>query len=87
MALDGFVIDVSDTPTNARAFGRPGSGRAPAAFPQARILALCPTSCRDFAAQPDVGQHRGFPADARGDRLAATATHHKRIRRINEPGT
>src|SRR4051812_25276816 len=43
MALDGFVVDVPDTPTNERAFGRPGSGRAPAAFPQARVLALCET--------------------------------------------
>jgi hypothetical protein len=43
MALDGFVVDVPDTPANARAFGRPGSSRAPAAFPQARVLALCET--------------------------------------------
>jgi hypothetical protein len=43
MALDGFVVDVPDTPANERAFGRPGSGRAPGAFPQARILALCET--------------------------------------------
>src|SRR4051812_15810436 len=43
MALDGFVVDVPDTPANARAFSRPGSSRAPAAFPQARVLALCET--------------------------------------------
>jgi len=43
MALDGFVLDLADTPSNARVFGRPGSGRAPGAFPQARILALCET--------------------------------------------
>ena len=43
MALDGFVLDVADTPANARAFGRPGSGRAPGAFPQVRLLALCET--------------------------------------------
>jgi Transposase DDE domain/Insertion element 4 transposase N-terminal len=43
MALDGFVVDLPDTPANARAFGRPGSGRAPGAFPQARVLALCET--------------------------------------------
>ncbi len=41
MALDSFVVDVPDSPANARAFGRPGSGRSPAAFPQARVLALC----------------------------------------------
>src|SRR4051812_10248092 len=43
MALDGFVVDVPDTPANERAFGRPGSGRAPAAFPQVRVLSLCET--------------------------------------------
>jgi hypothetical protein len=41
MALDGFVLDVPDTPTNDRAFGRPCTGRAPGAFPQVRVLALC----------------------------------------------
>lgn len=41
MALDSFVVDVADTPQNERAFGRPGSGRAPGAFPQARVLSLC----------------------------------------------
>lgn len=41
MAVDGFVVDVPDTPANERAFGRPGGGRAPGAFPQAQVLALC----------------------------------------------
>jgi Insertion element 4 transposase N-terminal/Transposase DDE domain len=41
MALDGFVLDVPDSAANARLFGRPGSARSPAAFPQARVLALC----------------------------------------------
>ena len=41
MALDSFVVDVPDSPANARVFGRPGSHRSPAAFPQARVLALC----------------------------------------------
>jgi hypothetical protein len=41
MALDSFVLDVPDSPANARVFGRPGSSRSPAAFPQARVLALC----------------------------------------------
>jgi Insertion element 4 transposase N-terminal/Transposase DDE domain len=40
MALDGFVLDVADSPANACIFGRPGSHRSPAAFPQARVLAL-----------------------------------------------
>lgn len=41
MALDGFVVDLPDTPDNARVFGRPQGGRAAGAFPQARVLALC----------------------------------------------
>ncbi len=41
MAMDSFVVDVADSPANARVFGRPGSSRSPAAFPQARVLALC----------------------------------------------
>ncbi len=43
MALDGFTVDLPDTPRNARAFGRPGGRRAPGAFPQARVLTLCET--------------------------------------------
>jgi hypothetical protein len=43
MAIDGFVLDLPDTLENERVFGRPGSGRAPGAFPQARVLALCET--------------------------------------------
>jgi hypothetical protein len=41
MALDGFVLDVPDSAANDAAFGRPGSGRGPSAFPQVRVLALC----------------------------------------------
>jgi hypothetical protein len=43
MALDGFTVDLPDTPKNDQAFGRPGGHRAPGAFPQARVLALCET--------------------------------------------
>jgi Transposase DDE domain len=43
MALDSFVVDVPDSAANARVFGRPGSGRAPGAFPQVRVLSLCET--------------------------------------------
>lgn len=41
MGLDSTVLDLPDTPANDRAFGRPGTGRAPSAFPQLRLLALC----------------------------------------------
>jgi hypothetical protein len=48
MALDGFVVDVPDSPANARVFGRPGSSRSPAAFPQVRVLALCEVGTHVF---------------------------------------
>jgi hypothetical protein len=41
MALDGFVLNLADTPDNDRIFGRPKNGRSSGAFPQARVLALC----------------------------------------------
>jgi hypothetical protein len=41
MGLDSTVLDLPDTAANDRAFGRPGTGRAPGAFPQVRLLALC----------------------------------------------
>ena len=40
MALDGFVLDGPDSSANARAFGRPGTARAPGAFPPVRVRAL-----------------------------------------------
>jgi len=43
MAVDGTTLDVADTPENARAFGRPTTGRGAGAFPQVRILALIET--------------------------------------------
>jgi hypothetical protein len=43
MAMDSFVVNLCDSPANEKAFGRPGGGRAPGAFPQARVLSLCET--------------------------------------------
>ena len=42
VSVDGTCLDVADTPTNERAFGRPGSGRGQkrAAFPQVRLVGL-----------------------------------------------
>ena len=42
MSLDGTCVDVADTPANAAAFGRPGSGRGSGvgAFPQVRLVGL-----------------------------------------------
>jgi hypothetical protein len=59
MALDGFKLDLADTPANERAFGRPKSGRAAAAFPQARVLALCETGSHVFYRHQLKPCHRG----------------------------
>jgi hypothetical protein len=48
MALDGFVLDLPDTPENERVFGRPKGGRSEGAFPQARVVALCETGSHAF---------------------------------------
>jgi len=40
MAIDGFTLDVADTPANADEFQRPGSGGRAGAFPQVRVVAL-----------------------------------------------
>ena len=47
MAVDGFVVDVPDSPVNARVFGRPGRAavrapsRKPACWPCARSARTC----------------------------------------------
>lgn len=48
VALDGFVVDLPDTPANERVFGRPSGSRAPGAFPQARLVALCEAGTHVF---------------------------------------
>jgi hypothetical protein len=40
MALDGFTVDLPDTPLHQRVFGRPKNGRGVGAFPQAQVLGL-----------------------------------------------
>jgi hypothetical protein len=40
MAIDGTCLDVADTEANDRAFGRAGTGRGQAAFPQLRMVGL-----------------------------------------------
>lgn len=40
MAIDGVVLDVPDSPTNAEFFGRSGNDKAASPFPQVRVVAL-----------------------------------------------
>jgi hypothetical protein len=48
VAVDGFVLNLPDTPENRRAFGRPKNGTSYGAFPQTRIVALCEVGSRVF---------------------------------------
>lgn len=40
MAIDGFMLDVPDTPENTDEFGRQNNGSKQSAFPQSRVVAL-----------------------------------------------
>jgi hypothetical protein len=40
VGLDGTLLDLPDSPENARVFGRPKGGRGDGAFPQIRKLSL-----------------------------------------------
>lgn len=65
MAMDSFVVNLSDSPANARAFGRPGGGRSPGAFPQARVLSLCETGTHVLWKSLIKPHRRGEPPMAR----------------------
>ena len=56
-AMDGTCFKVPDTPENAAYFGRPGSGRGGAAYPQGRLLALMDVGSR-MMVQADFGSYR-----------------------------
>lgn len=40
MAIDGFDVDIPDTPENAAEFGYAGSGETRSAYPKARVVAM-----------------------------------------------
>jgi len=40
MAVDGFMLDIADTPDNVKEFGRLDDGPKASAFPQVRVVAL-----------------------------------------------
>jgi len=40
MAIDGFTLDVPDTPANAAVFGYPAGGRERPAFPKVRVVTI-----------------------------------------------
>jgi hypothetical protein len=69
LAIDGFDVDVPDTPGNATEFGYAGSGENRSAYPKARVVALAECGTHAFvAAEVDayrVGEktlaHRLYP--------------------------
>jgi hypothetical protein len=50
LAIDGFEVDVPDTPGNAAEFGYAGSGDNRSAFPKARVVALAECGTHAFVA-------------------------------------
>jgi hypothetical protein len=65
VSMDGTCLDLPDTPANEAIFGRPGSqeGKAPAGFPQARVVGWLESGARlvmDLAVRP-VLRHETAP--------------------------
>jgi hypothetical protein len=50
LAIDGFDVDVADTPANAEEFGYAGSGERRSAFCKARVVALSECGTHAFVA-------------------------------------
>src|ERR1022692_4464632 len=50
LAIDGFEVDLPDTPANAGEFGYAGSGDSRSAFPKARRVALAECGTHAFLA-------------------------------------
>jgi hypothetical protein len=50
LAIDGFDVDLPDTPANAEEFGYAGSGDNRSAFPKARVVALAECGTHAFLA-------------------------------------
>jgi hypothetical protein len=57
MAVDGFELDVPDTPANAAAFGYPAGGRERPAFPKVRVVTIgeCGSHAKVAAQMGPVG--------------------------------
>ena len=57
MAIDGFELDVPDTPANAAAFGYPGGAREHPAFPKVRVVTIgeCGSHAKVAARMGPVG--------------------------------
>jgi hypothetical protein len=64
-AVDGFVLDVPDTPANRAAFGGPADANGqPAGFPQARLVTLTETGTYSSIDASVGGFRTGEPSPA-----------------------
>ncbi len=70
LAIDGFEVDVPDTPGNAGEFGYAGSGTGRSAFPKARVVALAECGTHAFLAA-EVGAY------ATGEKTLARRLHQR----------
>src|SRR5450755_2103637 len=52
LAIDGFEVDVPDSPGNAAEFDYAGSGTNRSAFPKARVVAIAECGTHTFLAEP-----------------------------------
>jgi Insertion element 4 transposase N-terminal/Transposase DDE domain len=70
MAIDGFTLDVPDTPANAAAFGYPAGGREHPAFPKVRVVTIgeCGSHAK-IAAQMGPAGGKGSSEQALARRL------------------
>lgn len=59
LAIDGFDVDVPDTPANAAEFGYAGSGPNRSAYPKARVVALAECGTHAFVAAEVDAYHVG----------------------------
>jgi hypothetical protein len=57
MAIDGFELDVPDTPANAQRFGYAGNDQARSAFPKARVVAVAECGTHAFVDAQIGGWH------------------------------
>ncbi len=59
LAIDGFELDLPDTPGNAEEFGYAGSGENRSAFPKARVVAMAECGTHAFVAAEVAGYGTG----------------------------
>ena len=64
-SLDGSTMDVADTETNARQFGRPGASRGKSAYPKLRFVCLVENGTHVLFGARMAGYHTGEVALAK----------------------